>query len=151
MLLAWRPSDDASAIASCASKLIALTSQIVFTMNSAPKTMAGIQKTKIPFQAKGPDLKNGKMIAGVNMIATQMLKYAIHLGKSGVGRGSERIAKANAKYCAMNGGHGITRMIQLISLSHSVASGDRSGRNAVTANSSAGSRNVTQPNAPAAS
>src|SRR5262249_39655027 len=113
MLLAWRPSDDASAIASCASKVVPLTGPIVFTMNSAPKTMAGIQKTKIPFQAKGPDLKNGKMIAGVNMIATQMLKYAIHLGKSGVGRGSERIAKANAKYCAMNGGHGITRMIQL--------------------------------------
>jgi hypothetical protein len=53
-------------------------------------------------------------------------------------RVSDRIANAKAKFCIVNGGHGITRKIQVISLSNRVESAARSGRKAVTANSIAG-------------
>jgi hypothetical protein len=56
------------------SELIALSSQVTLTTNWIPKTTAGIQNTKIPFQANGPDLKNGRMTPGVKMIDAQMLR-----------------------------------------------------------------------------
>jgi len=56
------------------SELIALSSQVTLTTNWIPKTTAGIQNTKIPFQANGPDLKNGRMTPGVKMIGAQMLR-----------------------------------------------------------------------------
>ena len=89
---------------------------MVLTMNTMLNIAAPSQNTMMPFQANGPDLKNGSSTAGTNDSGAQMLTYPSQRGNSGFVRASERIANANEKYCAMNGGHGITRMIQLISL-----------------------------------
>jgi hypothetical protein len=54
--------------------LIARSNHTALKANWITKTVAGIQKTKIPFQANGPDLKNCSTMPGVNTIGAQMFR-----------------------------------------------------------------------------
>lgn len=84
----------------------------VVTMNQIPNTEPASQKTKMPFQANGPDLKKGSKLPGMKPTATQKLKKLNHRGNIGVDPLSLKIANAMIRHCMNAGGQGRTAMIQ---------------------------------------